>query len=71
LDVGVGFDGVEVTPFVEDEDENDEVGSAPPAPQPAIPRMASRTTASLQVALRLTPKLPPKSAEADAKVQVR
>jgi len=66
---GVGVDSVELSPFVV-VDANDDFESALPAPQPAIPRVATSTTASLQLALRLTRKIPPGRREADAKVRL-
>src|SRR5437868_8833943 len=56
---GVEFEvDVEVPPFEEDES-NDDDGSAPPAPQHAIPSVASRIVVSLPVTPRLSCKLPP------------
>jgi hypothetical protein len=76
LGVGVGFGagfaletGVELPPFEEDE-ENDDDGSALPAPQPAIPSVASITRVSFPAAFRLTCKLPPSRLGADAKVRL-
>ena len=66
---GVGVDSVELSPFVV-VDANDDFESALPAPQPAIPRIATSTTASLQLTLRLTRKIPPGRREADAKVRL-